>query len=443
MAASTLPSSGQDCNTFVSKNPFSKQQLSACKSFSSSAALFRAIFQDHFFLLALSSLRSIVISTVKRMLDCFNPRNASVYVCPKCNRYKSVPFTCKSRFCPSCGSLYNKQRASSMAEHMFSVNHRHIVFTIPDSLRHYFLEDRSLLNLLFQASYETFSCLISSVYPKLDVRPGMISVCHTFSRSSDWNPHIHMIATMGGITKYGKWFRVSYIPFDKLRLVYQDRLLSLLRNALGPSFQSEADLLYKLYPDGFYVRGPKPPASVSHSVKALVKYVTRYIGRPCIASSRIDGYDGQFVYFHYTEHSDDKPRYEKLSAFSFILRLIQHIPDKNFKMLRYYGIYQSTAAKSERVMKALRTGQVTYLYSPSLHKERVWFSHWRGASIRSFNVDPVQCPCCNTKMLPLFYVKNGIGYWATESRLGQRIGPLNIPRGFHNTSCFGEAFPLL
>ena len=42
------------------------------------------------------------------------------------------------------------------------------------------------------------------------------------------------------------------------------------------------------------------------------------------------------VTFHYTRHEDHKTVTECLPVIDFIKRLIIHIPDKHFKMVRYY-----------------------------------------------------------------------------------------------------------
>lgn len=73
--------------------------------------------------------------------------------------------------------------------------------------------------------------------------------------------------------------------------------------------------------------------------KNVVKYIGRYLGRPVIATSRIDHYDGESVTFHYNRHEDEKYVEETLPAIDFIKRLIRHIPEKHFKMIRYGGIY--------------------------------------------------------------------------------------------------------
>ena len=73
-----------------------------------------------------------------------------------------------------------------------------------------------------------------------------------------------------------------------------------------------------------------------------IKYISRYLGRPVIATSRIDAYDGTSVTFHYQRHEDHETVTECIPAIDFIKRLIVHIPDRHFKMVRYYGIYANT-----------------------------------------------------------------------------------------------------
>lgn len=40
--------------------------------------------------------------------------------------------------------------------------------------------------------------------------------------------------------------------------------------------------------------------------KTVIKYIGRYLGRPVIATSRIDNYDGENVTFHYNRHENDQ-----------------------------------------------------------------------------------------------------------------------------------------
>ena len=98
--------------------------------------------------------------------------------------------------------------------------------------------------------------------------------------------------------------------------------------------------------DGFYVYA-KPNTC---DPKTAIKYIGRYLGRPVIATSRIDKYDGDFVTFHYNRHEDDTYVEETIPVMEFIQRLIRHIPEKHFKMIRYGGIY----ARHREIDKKLR-----------------------------------------------------------------------------------------
>lgn len=94
--------------------------------------------------------------------------------------------------------------------------------------------------------------------------------------------------------------------------------------------------MYKEHKEGFYVFAPK---SKFKNYIELIKYVTRYVARPVMAESRIIDYNGTYVTFWYQRHKDDKIVIEKVHVYEFIARLIIHIPEENFKYIRFYGAY--------------------------------------------------------------------------------------------------------
>ena len=65
----------------------------------------------------------------------------------------------------------------------------------------------------------------------------------------------------------------------------------------------------------------------------------------------------------YTRHEDNKTVTETIPALDFIQKLIVHIPEKHFKMLRYYGVY----AKHHKQEKKLLVLEV---YHKKRHKQR-------------------------------------------------------------------------
>uniref|UniRef100_UPI0034E93FDD transposase n=1 Tax=Enterocloster clostridioformis TaxID=1531 RepID=UPI0034E93FDD len=100
-----------------------------------------------------------------------------------------------------------------------------------------------------------------------------------------------------------------------------------LEKRIGPSFKKMKAAVYHRDRNGFYVYA-KPNLC---DPKSIIKYVSRYLGRPVIALSRIDSYDGQMVTFHYNKHEDNSFVQKTLPAIDFIKLLILHIPEKNFK----------------------------------------------------------------------------------------------------------------
>ena len=115
--------------------------------------ILQEIFSDHYEeMLYTLHPRDAVIENVEKMINCGGPSyGGAMYGCPKCGKLKFVPFRCHSRFCPTCGNKYSMERTTNMSFMLINVTHRHCVFTIDENLRHFFLEDRELLNCLFHA----------------------------------------------------------------------------------------------------------------------------------------------------------------------------------------------------------------------------------------------------------------------------------------------------
>ena len=126
-------------------------------------------------------------------------------------------------------------------------------------------------------------------------------------------------------------------------------------------------------------------------MKLNVNYLGKYLKRPPIGETRIKAYDGQFVTFEYLDHYTQTTNIMKLPALDFIARLICHIPDKNFRNIRYYGFLANRVRGKllPLVYKLLKMTNVikTKIYTP-----------WRNMIRDSFNWDPLICPVCKSIM---------------------------------------------
>ena len=336
------------------------------------------------------NIRNIVHKNVKKILQCKTfDLGYSEYECPTCHKNLIVPNTCKSRFCSSCGNKYNESRTISIFSKLFKHPHRHVVFTIPKELRNFFREDRNRINYIFDAASITIKYWFKEKYKKNKLTPAFISILHTYGRSLIWNPHIHMILLDGGVSKTGL-IKVDFFSYSSFRKRFMKVLLDLLEKDIGKEqFRKIKNNLYLSKTNGFYVYAPK---SKFKSYVELIKYVTRYVSRPVMAESRIIDYDGTYITFWYQRHEDDKIVIEKIHAYEFISRLIIHIPEPNFKYIRFYGAYCNTSKCHKSFLK---------LFNDKSIELKKFLNKWRNKIIVNFNVDPLICPICKTNMLYL------------------------------------------
>lgn len=270
--------------------------------------------------------RPSVMDNIDRMIHCGDSSyGGAMYGCPECGNLKFVPFRCKNRFYPTCGNKYSIERTTSMSFKIIHVNHRHLVFTIAEELRPYFLNNRALLGCLFSAVRSVILQMFHKDNKSELFTPGFILVLHTFGRDLKWNPHIHCLLSEGALGKSGFWLGKTHFNYVFLRNAFQTALLNELKKKLPASFKKVVASIYHNHKNGFYVYA-KPNRC---EPKQVIKYIGRYLGRPVIDTSRIDQYDTEndTVTFHYSRHEDDKYVEETLPAMDFINRLVQHIPE--------------------------------------------------------------------------------------------------------------------
>ena len=336
-------------------------------------------------------IRDVVFKEVDKMRSCKTSElGYSVYECPDCGELKFSYHTCKSRFCPSCGNKYVKKRADAILQKCYNCKHRHIVFTISDYLWDIFRKNRKLLDLLFQAVSQTILSWCKEKYKKENYIPGIIAVLHTYGRDMKWNTHIHTIVTEGAMGNSNIFKKFEYISFNALRKRFQKILLDLLEKELGKqNFKTLKNFIYKKSDNGFYVYAEQKK-NKKQSTKDMVEYVVRYSGKPAMAESRIIDYDGTYITFWYQRHEDNKIVKEKIHVYDFFKRLIIHIPEENFKTVRYYGIYSKKHKFHDKMVMLMKS------HTKELRKK---LSTWRMMILKDFDTDPLTCPKCGNLML--------------------------------------------
>ena len=335
------------------------------------------------------NIRPVVLKEVNKMISCRTSElGYSVYECPDCGELKFSYHTCKSRFCPSCGNKYVRKRTEAILQKCYNCKYRHIVFTISDFLWDFFRKDRKLLDLLFQAVSKTILSWFKDKYKSQNYIPGIIAVLHTYGRDMKWNPHIHTIVTEGAMGNSNIFKKFDYISYDALRKRFQKILLDLLEKKINKSsFKILKNFIYKKSNKGFYVYAEKKN---NQSTLNMIEYAVRYTVKPAMAESRILDYDGEYITFWYQRHEDNKLVKECIHVYDFFKRLIIHIPDENFKTVRYYGIYSKKHKFHDKMIMLVKS---------QIHKLRNSLNSWRMMIIKDFDIDPLTCPKCGNLML--------------------------------------------
>ena len=351
----------------------------------------KIILEDHwhgFLKIYENKIRSNVKKEVEKVLKCKDTKYGFIELkCDKCNTTKKIGFTCKSRFCTSCGKIYTDNWIDNMLGNLINVKHRHIVFTIPEELRKFFGIDRQRLKILPKCAARAVTSWMHSLNKKEEFTPGIVTVIHTFGRDLKWNPHVHMMVTEGGKGNITEWRHIRHISYESLRKRWQKILLDEVTSISGNTKEVKLlkNKLYKEKDKGFYVYAK----TEIKSAKTAAKYVGRYVGRPAIAESRILKYDGKNVTYKYTRHEDNKVIVETVHVYEFIKRIIRHIPEKNFKMIRYFGIYSRRSKCKVNFIKMI---------DKRILSIRKSIANWENRILAIAGVDPCKCPNCKNKM---------------------------------------------
>ena len=292
-----------------------------------------------------ASIRPVVVENIIKILSCgTSARGSALYCCPNadCAHTKCVVFTCKSRLCPSCGKKATAAWIQNQMEILPKTSWQHITFTMPRTFWRLFKLNRHLLNKLPALA----SASVMAIAKGKNIQLGLFTALHTFGRDLKWNPHIHLSTTTGGVTPKQTW-KTIWFKKKSLMKAWKYRLISLLREQyhsgtltlptslqlMLPDYSKFNQWLNRQYNKIWIVHCNKPSKNAYHNVN----YLGRYIKRPPIAQSRLKHYDGNTVVFNFLNHRNKLHQNYHCTAYEFIDRLIQHIPDKNFRLIRYYG----------------------------------------------------------------------------------------------------------
>jgi hypothetical protein len=165
-----------------------------------------------------------------------------------------VSMSCQSSLCLRCAkvSVDNWVAQVSKTRHE-GVIYRHMVLTVPAVLRTSVYRNAPVL--LSPCMPCGVHCL-DDVLSRLSGRPltgGDTVVVQTHGRNGQYNPHLHLIATSGGLEKQAnEWMHLDSLPYPMLRKKWQWYVLTMLRHTVKTKEMDRlVDLGYTRYQNGF------------------------------------------------------------------------------------------------------------------------------------------------------------------------------------------------
>ena len=246
------------------------------------------------------------------------------------------------------------------------------------------------------------------------MRMGLITVIHTFGADLKWHPHLHVLVTEGGLSLDGeRWvepYKLGWLMahsglkkmwrYHVIRAFREAHRRGLLRFPESASFLRQFPcfnaLLRRLYELTWYAH----IGACLLDPSASLRYIGRYTKRAVLAEYRITHYDGRTVRFAYRDYAEGgKTSFKTLPVLAFLGRLLRHVPDKGFKMVRYGGLF-APRWKSRYVEQARRAlGQAAALDSQATPAQPpVSLQSWHERQ-QAQGRDPLRCPQCGATMV--------------------------------------------
>ena len=331
-----------------------------------------------------------------------------LFGCPTCDKQYNILRRCGHRFCAKCGYVETQNWAQKILTKLAPIKHHHIVFTLPKALRALAkINKEALHDLLFKCAQNTILNFFKNTH---NIKPGIVSVLHTFGSTLNYHPHVHMIVTAGGQNDLGQLIelkkdylveqRILANQFRKLFIKELEKLIS--KNKINLTKRLTISRRYDKWLSK--LKSEQWICSIQEPLKDLLQvvgYVGRYTKRACISEYKIISIDNDIIKFTANDYANtkrgEKPKQQivALHFVDFLDRLLQHVPTKRYRMVRYSGMYNSHYLKKQD--EKYTPENIKHLTEQEL--EIYKFRLFREYVKQKGEQDPLMCPNCNKPLV--------------------------------------------
>ncbi len=282
--------------------------------------------------------------------------------------------SCKHRACTLCGATETELWLERQSAKEIRCPHHRVVLISPDSLRELWRWNRrAFTTLYFRAAWHTLRELLGDKR-RLNGLPGAIGVFQSWGDELQEHLHLHFIITAGGLTPSGRWSAgdpTCLLPGAVLASKFRGKFLAYLRAGLtgkgrkssdpelrpppSMTLQQTLNLLERLR----FVRWHARIEEAYAQAGPVLKYAERYIRRGPLSERRILSYNGQSVNIAYAHPGKHAHASFTLTALEFVIRVLDHVPERSTHCVRAYGLYHSAYRKKLNRVRHL-LGQQPY-----------------------------------------------------------------------------------
>jgi len=279
--------------------------------------------------------------------------------CAGCGAQRVSYNSCRNRHCPKCQASTRAAWLQRQAQTLLPVDYYHVVFTLPEALGPLALQNpRVLYDLLLRTAWETVRELASDPH-YLGASVGLLAVLHTWGQTLCHHPHVHCVATGGGLAcdvhgrtqEPPRWVACRpgfFLPVRVLSRLFRGKFLAGLQAAydrgaltcVGRLAHLAAPATFRAWLGPLYAQDwvvyAKAPFGGPEQV---LKYLARYTHRVALSNSRLVSLEDGQVTFGYKDYADDRRgKRMTLPAAEFIRRFLQHVLPSGFVKIRHYGL---------------------------------------------------------------------------------------------------------
>jgi Putative transposase/Transposase zinc-binding domain len=320
---------------------------------------------------------------------------AHVLSCPQGHGSIVQYHACRHRSCPRCAERAQRHWAQSQLEQLLPCPHFHLIFTLPHAFIALWEFNRAWMNqLLFDCTRQ--SVLELSAVPRhLGAMPGLLMALHTWGRTLSHHPHVHCLASAGGVDPSGQWrdSRANFlVPLKPLQHLFRGKFLAHLKRALDagqlrlPPAQDKLHwrrTIARHYQLHWNIQICEP---YPHG-RGVALYLARYVTGGPLPRTRALDLSGHTVSFGYTDHRDGQRKTLRLGAHDFIARVLWHAPPRAQHTVRHAGLYASAHRRHHQACRL----QLTPVAPPRPHTAL--------ACLAFATPDPPRCSTCRAELV--------------------------------------------